>query len=320
MKKNMFFNVKSDLWVLVMDIIAVNAAHLLALLLRYYVNSQIVVSAAHRYMEIYMRFAPFYTIICIVVFMFFRLYNGIWRYASIDDMNRIIGACLTTTVINLLGTLLLFQKLPYSYYVIGAAFQYVFVSVIRFSYRFLMIGRGRIKEAVNPSLPVIVIGGNESGEKVITYLEQNSAFKAIAVVDANVHGNSIHGLPVINDAEKALDVYQVRNVVIADSLMPDRKREQLRRICDSKGVALHDYSWLVQKRLDNISLTELTKVIRRPFKVRFRDTLYDSIDEAMEKLNNRYTVVDIDGNDLVIEIREMTVDAMPEPSAKKKSW
>ena len=44
------------------------------------------------YQTDFLKFAPFYTILCILVFAIFRLYGGMWRYAGINDMNRIIGA------------------------------------------------------------------------------------------------------------------------------------------------------------------------------------------------------------------------------------
>ena len=93
-----------------MDVIAVNAAFLLVLFLRYYVHSTFL-SYAKRFVSVYLRFAPFYTVLCIVVFALFRLYNGIWRYASLSEMNRIVAANAVTAALNVLGTLIFFERM-----------------------------------------------------------------------------------------------------------------------------------------------------------------------------------------------------------------
>ena len=68
-----------DLWIVLLDIVAVNAAYMLALLIRFYVNFQLRPVAVDRYLPAFLRFAPFYTVLCIVIFALFRLYGGMWR-------------------------------------------------------------------------------------------------------------------------------------------------------------------------------------------------------------------------------------------------
>ena len=53
------------------------------------------------YLTAFWQFAPFYTVLAIAVFAAFRLYGGMWRYAGINDMNRIILANLCTSVVQI---------------------------------------------------------------------------------------------------------------------------------------------------------------------------------------------------------------------------
>ena len=50
-----------------------------------------------------------------------RLYGGMWRYAGLNDMNRIIGANFCTTVVMVMGTLLFIRRMQITYYAIGGA-------------------------------------------------------------------------------------------------------------------------------------------------------------------------------------------------------
>ena len=138
MKKRLFDSLRENLWVLVMDIIAINAAYMLTLFLRYYVHASFVPYAV-KYVSGYVRFAPYYTIICLVIFDLLGLYNGMWRYATVNDMNRIIAANGLATLLLIIGTSIFTTRLPVNIYAIGASLQFLF-TVIPIRYRVVCRG------------------------------------------------------------------------------------------------------------------------------------------------------------------------------------
>lgn len=71
------------------DIFAVNFAYFIALIIRFYVNFKINEWAA-RYIPAFLQFAPWYTVCCLVIFGAFKLYNNRWKYAGLNDLNRIL--------------------------------------------------------------------------------------------------------------------------------------------------------------------------------------------------------------------------------------
>ena len=85
---------------------------------RFYVNFEFR-PTVHHYIDDFIFFAPWYSVLAIAVFIFFRLYGGMWRYAGINDLNRIIFANLATTVIQVVGTLIIGKRMPITYYIIG---------------------------------------------------------------------------------------------------------------------------------------------------------------------------------------------------------
>ena len=82
---------KNDLWIMLLDILAVNLSYLLALYMRFFVHGEFRATVGY-YLDYFWRFAPYYTILAIVTFALFKLYGGMWRYAGLNDMNRIIFA------------------------------------------------------------------------------------------------------------------------------------------------------------------------------------------------------------------------------------
>ena len=87
--KRIWENILRDLWVMLLDIIAVNLSYFLALMIRFYVNFEFRPTVTY-YLTDFWTFTPFYTVAVIVIFACFRLYGGMWRYAGMNDMNRIM--------------------------------------------------------------------------------------------------------------------------------------------------------------------------------------------------------------------------------------
>ena len=83
--------------IVVLDIIAVNAAYYIALYARFYGYAEISGIFLQK-LTVWERFTPVYTIICLVVFGAFRLYSGMWKYAGVHDFNRILGASVVTSI------------------------------------------------------------------------------------------------------------------------------------------------------------------------------------------------------------------------------
>lgn len=302
MKRNIFTELKNDIWVLVMDVIAVNAAYLFALLIRYYLRFKFAQTALE-YLAIYAKFAPFYTVICVVVFWLFHLYSGMWRFASLSDMNRIIAANVVTAILYVVGTRVFFQRLPILYYLIGASTQFMLIAIIRFAYRFFSGERQKLISRRMPARNVMVVGADVAANEVIKYLENDASFRPVVVVDGKSRGKSLRGLPVVENAENAIERYEIKCVIIADPVLPDRTRETLRQMCESKDIELHDYTGFLKNQSGNLPLTDLIKVINGQVKLRADGVEYASIEEAMGKLNGRYSVVSILGDNLTIEIQ-----------------
>ena len=81
----------------------------------------------------YVKFAPIYTAFCVVVFFVFKLYNSLWRFASIGELSRIFLASIVTTIFQTVGITLLFMRMPVAYYIVGAGTQFVLITAVRFA-------------------------------------------------------------------------------------------------------------------------------------------------------------------------------------------
>lgn len=238
-KKNKIINfIKGDFWIILLDIIAVNAAYYLALVIRFYVGGQFY-NTLSMLPFIYSKFAPFYTIICIIVFYFYKLYGGMWRYAGLNDINRIAGASVVTFFIQIFGTILFLKRMPISFYSIGGALQFLFVAFIRFANRIMIVERNNITKKKADAL---VIGGGEEAHYILRLLNSGLIYRPVCIVNSESTGRMMDGLPVYGMLSDALNKHRVDCVFLADNKMNSKEKQAIHKLCEKQNIPVRDYT------------------------------------------------------------------------------
>ena len=281
--------IAKDLWIVLLDILAVNASYFLALLVRFYVNFEFRPTVKY-YLTDWLHFVPFYTVVCIIVFALFRLYGGMWRYAGINDMNRIIGANVTTTLIQIIGTSVFIRRMPITYYVIGAILQFFFITLIRFGYRILLVEKKKVAARKSPAIPTVIIGAGEAGRKAINHLEESNAFRPVVIVDRKSEGKTLNGVPVVGDLDKALQGAQA--VVIADPTLDPQERKEIREKAEARNIELQDYTGYLSNLGGKVPLSSLLELARGPVRISVegQENEYESGEAALKAISGRYEI------------------------------
>lgn len=292
--KKIISSVARDLWVVILDLVAVNASYYLALLIRFFVGGELRAVAVDRYMPAWLRFTPWYSVLAIIIFMAWKLYGGMWRYAGINDMNRIIGASVTTTLVHILGTTLFFTRMPWTYYAIGAVLQFFLVTLIRFSYRILLVEKKKLKREAR--VECVVIGSGDLGRKVIKHLEEGGAYKPSLIISNSSAGRSMDGIPVI---EMDLEKIKGKPVFIADKELSEGDREKIRaaasEVTDFTGALSNTTGFLPISSLLSLSSGPVVLVVDG------KEKRFGSGREALESLKDRYAVKSISGARIEVE-------------------
>ena len=300
-----------DLWIVLLDIFAVNVSYFLALLIRFYVNFRFRPTVSYLLMDFY-TFAPFYTAFCIIVFYCFHLYGGMWQYAGLDDMNRIIKANVITTLGHVLGTVFFIKRMPITYYVIGAFLQFVFIIAIRFSYKFFNLEKARIQNRNAPAINVMVVGLGEVGQKIINQVQANKALKAVCYVDSDISndGRLFNGIPVVGGIDRidsAISEYNVQSAFIADQQLTKQQRLDIQVICEKNKVEIHDYTGYLSNTDDAAALSGVLNAIKGPVTIVLygEETNFDNGYQALKELTDSYSIQAISSKDdtTIIEIR-----------------
>lgn len=286
---------RTNLWVALLDIIAVNGAYMLAILIRFYVHFKFT-SGVGDNREYYLQFTPYYTVLCLITFAVCGLYDGMWRYAGLDDMNRIIWANLITAVIHVVGTKLFVHSMPTSYYLIGAFLQFLMIATIRFAYRYLWIAKKRTDKQRSWTIPAMVVGSGDSGKEFTRYLEDRSPFQVVAVVGEQ-GGKTMNGVPIVDFGSMAMQIklHGVQTVFIADEGLSDARRDEVRRAAE--GIQVKDYLEYLSSLPGHLPLSALMGVVEGPVTVSVDgvEREYATLQECQAALTDSYEVKAING-------------------------
>ena len=250
------------LYLIIYDAIAVSISYFAALWLRFDLRFSAI---PPWYLEAWKSFALIYVVFCIVVFWFFRLYKSIWRFASFKELERISVATLITTVSHIVLITILFQRMPISYYLMGACLQFLLVTGIRFSYRFILLLRSteRMKTANN----CMLIGAGAAGAVILRELERSKELedKIVCIIDDNRNkwNRYIEGIPVIGGRDKILSAvkeYGIKKIYLAIPSLSGKERKQILDICKETECELHTLPGMYQLMLGKVTVNSLRKV------------------------------------------------------------
>ena len=221
------------------------------------------------YMQPYREFIPLYVLICIVVFIALRLYNSIWRFASYNELSRVIWASVITGSLHALLMSLFYKRMPLSYYLFGVVIQFIMVLGIRFSYRFILLERSKrdsyIKRA--NAKRTMVIGAGAAGQMILRELMHSNQTedRACCIIDDNPNkwGRNVEGIPVVGGRDSilyAVNKYKIEKIYVAiPSAKAEEKREIL-NICKESGCELKNLPGVYQFVTGEVSVKSMKAV------------------------------------------------------------
>ncbi|HET7396335.1 MAG TPA: nucleoside-diphosphate sugar epimerase/dehydratase [Gammaproteobacteria bacterium] len=165
-----------------------------------------------------------------LVFWFFGCYRGIWRYASIPDLVRIIKAVLVGALATVLTAFLIgrLDGVPRSVLVLYPLLLCFGLGGGRMVYRILKDSWDDLEDAGTHGGRALIVGAGRAGELLIRDLKRNSGpFLPVALVDddPSKHGHEVHGVRVrgyLSEIRRLVSAYEINIVLIA---IPSASRE-----------------------------------------------------------------------------------------------
>jgi len=167
---------------------------------------------------------PWLLAIRALIFIPFRLNEGLWRYAGIYDVRAIVGAVGASSLAFFLVTLLPFGPpvYPLSIFIVDALLLTVLLSGIRLSRRLFAEASNGEASPSRPAKRILIFGASDAGELIVRDMKNSahSSYRPVGFVDddqAKV-GHRIHGVPVLGtgaDLPHIMSHYRPHEVLLA---------------------------------------------------------------------------------------------------------
>ena len=305
--KKILNGILRDFWIVILDIISVNLAYFLALVVRFYINGHFIQSVSYLLTD-FKTFAPYYTVLAIITFAGFRLYGGFWRYAGLNDLNRIVEASVVTCLIHVAGTALFIRRMPYTYYFIGAVLQFFFLVMTRFGYKLFLTEKKRLVNKQAAFVPAAVIGSGEKAQKIMRHVE-DTAYRPVVIVDQQNAGKTMDGIPVVGDFCNSTNA--VRAVILADPDVGAEERKKIKEYAAEKHLEFLDFTGYFSNLGGRVPLTSLLEMATGAVSIDVdqEKKTFANGEEALRSLTERYDVAEIDQISLRLKKPEETAYA-----------
>lgn len=244
----------------------------------------------------------------------FGLYRGVWQFASIPDLIRILkavglGICLSVFVSFIVTHL---QGIPRSIFPLYALLLTTLYSGPRLSFRLLK----EYRHLFNQGQRVLIIGAGQAGEGLVRDLKRdvNKKYFPVAFVDdsPSKQGLEIHGVRVVGkckDIPKIIDKHRIKLIFIA---MPSANSASMRKIvnyCEKTDIPFHTLPGLNDLASGRVTINELREVSLED--LLGRDQVILEWDQINQDLHNKIILVTGAGGSIGAELCRQIASLKP---------
>ncbi len=209
------------------------------------------------------------------MFWYFGLYRGIWRFASIPDLVRIVkavaaGVVVAATVCFILTRL---QSVPRSIFILDGILLVLLLGGPRFIYRwakdrnFYRWIQDKQIDANAETKNTLIVGAGKAGEMLVRDLLRapRGLYRPVAFVDDNHKkiGKEIQGVPVTASCDEIPRLVTRLGVDLIIIALPSATSRQIRRvveICETTGLPFRTLPQLQDLVSGRASLNDLRDV------------------------------------------------------------
>jgi FlaA1/EpsC-like NDP-sugar epimerase len=225
-------------------------------------------------------------VVKLLIFYFFDLYRGMWRYTSISDLFNIIKAASVSSlfIVSVIAFWTRFIGYPRSVFIIDWCLTLLLISGFRLGIRlyFEFVSEQKTWDIVSRTLfgflgqrrhdrkNLIIIGAGDCGEKIYREIRDNARLRYNVVGflddDKAKMGMKIHAIPVVGQIE---DIKDITKKLSADEVLiaiPSASSQQMRRIvnlCKDSGIEFQTIPGMGELINGNVTVSAIREVAYR---------------------------------------------------------
>ena len=245
------------------DIFLITLSGFMALYIRYDFRFSLM---DMQYVDYELKYLPLSLVATLLLFVLFKLYRSVWRFASSTELLNVIGACTCSMAVQIIGMSLLGMRMPVSYYLMKYVILIIGVGLVRFAYRILrMLQERRLFGRERDSRKnTMIVGGGEAGAMIIKEF-QNSSYlnqRISCVIDDNAskQGKYLRGIKIMGGREdivRLAEELKIDEIIVAMPSAPQSEVRDILNICKETGCEMRVLPGLYQMIKGEVSISKL---------------------------------------------------------------
>jgi len=193
----------------------------------------------------------------LIIFYYFGLYRGMWRYTGLVDLFNVLKATFTSSALIILAILFIyrFEGFPRSVFIIDGILTFMFIGGLRVTIRILLSEKEKgldsllqinpfyRRDVTRPMKRLLIIGAGDAGEKILREIRDNPRldYEVVGFLDDDrrKQGLKIHGVPVLGPVPK---IHELAYDAAMDEILiavPSASAKEMRKIiqaCEATGL------------------------------------------------------------------------------------
>ena len=246
------------------DVVAIFLSSALGLLARFEFSIN---NIDARYLNAVKDYFLINVVVTILIFIVMRLYNSLWQYASVSELENVIIACMLSAVTQIVGMHLMHRRVPISFHFVYYVCLTVLVIGSRFLYRFLrnlISGKQKQKQAVHR---VMVVGAGDAGNVLVREMTSSSFLqkKVCCIIDDDPLkiGSFFRGIEIVGSRQEIPAMarkYDINEIIVAMPSVSVQERREILEICQTTDCELKMLPGMYQLINGDVSVSRLRNV------------------------------------------------------------
>lgn len=257
---------KRAIMLVIYDIVAINLSAFIGVWMRFDFRFS---SIPAEYWHGYVSYIPFNTIGTLIIFYYMRMYHSLWVFASVRELWNASWSCILASILQVIGTLVMGNRMPISYYCISFFVLLLFTILSRFFYRLVRYIRQELYQGFGRQdiKNVMVIGAGDAGRTVVKEIQDSKHlnYRVCCMIDdmKSKLGRSVYGVSVVGNRENILEAvehYDIQVILIAIPSLSRKERKEILTICQQTECEVRILPGVYQLVEGELSVSRMRKV------------------------------------------------------------
>lgn len=255
-------------------------------------------------------------VVQVVCYYYFRVYRGLWRFSSINDVSRILRAVVTAVVIvtPLFYFASLLQHIPRAILPLYCMILVTLLCGARLLFRSHW-DRKNASSLDNETQRVLIVGAGQAGESLIRDLKRTKSYLPVGLVDDSIgmRGLEVHGVRVIGTVPKLHELVKQYKIDLIFIAIPSAGSVPMRRIvshCEACNIPFHTLPSLKALASGQVKVDALRKVNIED--LLGRDQVHLSWDKIVAHIQGKRILVTGGGGSIGSELCRQIMALKPE--------